>query len=146
MFSREPRASATAALARGSRLNFFRLLDFTSRIHYHACLVPPRLALSRETAWALHPPSAAAASRGVASSSAPPPLRSQKTLAQNDQRFLLSLPQAIVAWDDEVEEVEIAEDLQLLADFVADVPILGMKSCQRGGVAVYVGESEFGLA
>ncbi len=72
--------------------------------------------------------------------------RSQKTLAQNDQRFLLSLPQAIVTGGEEIEEANVPEDLQLLADFVADVAILGMKPCQRGGVGVYVGESEFSLA
>ncbi len=72
--------------------------------------------------------------------------RSQKTLAQNDQRFLLSLPQTIVAGGDEVEEAEVAEDLQLLADFVANVAILGMNPCQCISVGVYVGESKFGFA
>jgi hypothetical protein len=39
------------------------------------------------------------------------------------------LHEAIVAGGEEVEEAQVAEDLQLLADFVADVEILGMKSC-----------------
>ena len=54
--------------------------------------------------------------------------------------------QAIVAGGEEIKEAEVAENLQLLPDFVADVEVLRMKSCQRANVAIYVGESEFGLA
>src|SRR3954453_12522475 len=75
-FRREPGASAdvssgmTSALAPGSRRNFLVLLDFTSRVHYHACLVPPRFASLRETAWVLYPPLVVAASHGAGSFSA----------------------------------------------------------------------------
>src|SRR5439155_24575874 len=66
----------------GGRESTSKILDFTSPVHYHACLVPPRCPkgvriskfkgpdpfwgadLPRETAWALHPPSVAAASHG----------------------------------------------------------------------------------
>ena len=54
--------------------------------------------------------------------------------------------QAIGARPEEIEEAEVAEDLELLADFVANVGVLGMEFDQRIGVSVYVGESEFEFA
>jgi hypothetical protein len=36
--------------------------------------------------------------------------------------------------------------LELLADFVADVGVVGMEFGQSAGVSVYVGESEFEFA
>jgi hypothetical protein len=47
---------------------------------------------------------------------------------------------------EEGEEAEVAEDLDLLADFVADVGIAGMEFGQGAGVSVDVGESEFEFA
>jgi hypothetical protein len=47
---------------------------------------------------------------------------------------------------EEFEEAHIAEDLELLADFVADVGVVGMESGQSAGVGVDVGESEFEFA
>ena len=54
--------------------------------------------------------------------------------------------QAVGAGAEEIEEAEITEDLELLADFVADVDVFGMESCQCVGVRVDVGESEFEFA
>jgi hypothetical protein len=51
-----------------------------------------------------------------------------------------------VAGGKEGEEAEVAEDLELLADFVADVGVVGMEFGQSAGVGVDVGESEFGFA
>jgi len=56
------------------------------------------------------------------------------------------LGEAEGAGAEEVEEAEVAEDLELLADFVADVGVVGMEFGQGAGVSVYVGESEFELA
>jgi hypothetical protein len=47
---------------------------------------------------------------------------------------------------EESEEAEVPEDLELLADFVADVGVVGMESGQGGGVSVDVGEGEFEFA
>ncbi len=47
---------------------------------------------------------------------------------------------------EEGEEAKVAEDLELLADFVADVKIVGMQPCQRVSVCIDVGESEFEFA
>ena len=44
---------------------------------------------------------------------------------------------------EEFEESKVAEDLELLADFVADVGVVGMEFGQSVGVGVDVGESEF---
>ena len=38
------------------------------------------------------------------------------------------LAQAVGAGTEEIEEAEVAENLELLADFVADVSVLGMES------------------
>jgi|SRR2546422_3153025 len=54
--------------------------------------------------------------------------------------------QAVGAGAKEGEEAEVAEDLQLLPDFVADVGVVGMEFGQGAGVGVYVGESEFEFA
>ena len=58
----------------------------------------------------------------------------------------VSLPEAVGAGAEEGEEAEVAEDLELLADFVADVGVVGMELGQSGGVSVDVGESEFEFA
>ena len=44
---------------------------------------------------------------------------------------------------EEGEEAEVAKDLELLADFVADVGVVGMKLRKLVGVGVDVGEGEF---
>jgi hypothetical protein len=46
----------------------------------------------------------------------------------------------------EVEGAEVAEDLELLTDFVADVGVVGMEFGQSVGMSIYVGESEFEFA
>jgi hypothetical protein len=53
---------------------------------------------------------------------------------------------AVGAGGEEIEEAEVAEDLELLADFVADVGVVGMEFGQGAGVGVDVGESEFEFA
>jgi len=50
---------------------------------------------------------------------------------------------AVGAVAEEGEKAYVPEDLELLADFVADVGVLGMKFCEGVGVGVNVGESEF---
>ncbi len=47
---------------------------------------------------------------------------------------------------EEGEEAEVAEDLELLADFVADVAVIRMEFRKGARVSVYVGESEFEFA
>ena len=42
-----------------------------------------------------------------------------------------------------MEEVEVSEDLELLADFVLDVVVLRAKFCQLICVAVHFGKCEF---
>jgi hypothetical protein len=42
-----------------------------------------------------------------------------------------------------LEEVEVAKDLELLADFVADVAIIGMKGFELVFECVDIGETEF---
>jgi len=54
--------------------------------------------------------------------------------------------QAVGTGAEEGEEAEVAEDLELLADFVADVGVVGMESGQSAGVSVNIGESEFEFA
>ena len=44
------------------------------------------------------------------------------------------------------EETGVAEDLELLADFVADVAVVGMEFFQLAGVGVNVFVGEFGFA
>jgi hypothetical protein len=58
----------------------------------------------------------------------------------------LSCVKAVRTAAKEVEEAEVAEELELLADFVADVGVVGMEFGQGAGVSVYVGESEFEFA
>jgi hypothetical protein len=55
------------------------------------------------------------------------------------------LAQAVAAGAEEIEEAEVAEDLELLADFVADVGVFGVEAGERAGVGVDVGEGEFGF-
>jgi hypothetical protein len=47
---------------------------------------------------------------------------------------------------EEFEEAEVAEDLELLANFVADVGVLGMELGKGVCVRVDIGESEFEFA
>jgi hypothetical protein len=47
---------------------------------------------------------------------------------------------------EEGEEAEVAEELELLADFGADMAIAGMLFREFVGVGVDIGESEFGFA
>ena len=54
--------------------------------------------------------------------------------------------QAVGATAEEGEEAEVSKDLELLADFVADVGVVGMEFGQGGGVSVNVGENEFEFA
>jgi hypothetical protein len=61
-------------------------------------------------------------------------------------QHLPGLGEAIGAGAEESEEAEVAEDLELLADFVADVGIVGMEFGQGAGVSINVGESEFEFA
>jgi len=56
------------------------------------------------------------------------------------------LGEAIGGGAEEGEEAEVAEDLELLADFVADVGVVGMEFGQGAGVGVDAGESEFEFA
>jgi hypothetical protein len=56
------------------------------------------------------------------------------------------LGEAVGATTEEGEEAEVAEDLELLADFVADVEIVGVEFGQSIGVSVDIGESEFEFA
>ncbi len=58
----------------------------------------------------------------------------------------IELAEFIGAGGEEIEEAEVAEDLELLADFVADVGVVGMEFGQNVGVSVDVGESEFEFA
>ena len=50
---------------------------------------------------------------------------------------------AVVAGAEEFEEAEVAEDLKLLADFVADVAIIGMKGFEFVFERIDIGEIEF---
>ena len=50
--------------------------------------------------------------------------------------------QVVVAGGEEMEEAEVAQNLELLADFVADVAVGGMKRGEVGFESVGVGESE----
>ena len=47
---------------------------------------------------------------------------------------------------EEGEEAEVAEDLELLADFVADVGVVGVEFGQSVSVGIDIRESEFGFA
>ena len=47
---------------------------------------------------------------------------------------------------EEVEEAEVSEDLELLADFVAHVGVFGVELREGIGMGVHIGESEFEFA
>ena len=47
-----------------------------------------------------------------------------------------------MAGGEEMEEAEVAEDLELLADFIADVAVGGMERGEVGFESVGVGEGE----
>ena len=53
------------------------------------------------------------------------------------------LREAVVAGGEELEEAEVAEDLELLADLVADVAIIGMKGFELVFESIDIGEIEF---
>ena len=54
----------------------------------------------------------------------------------------LPLAQSVGAGAKELEEAEVAEDLELLAYFVADVGVFGVKLGEFVGVSVNIGKSE----
>lgn len=54
--------------------------------------------------------------------------------------------QPILAPAQEFQQPQIAQNLELLADFVTHVAVLGMELREGGGVGVDVGESEFEFA
>ena len=56
------------------------------------------------------------------------------------------LSETIGAVAKEFEEAEVAEDLQLLTDFVTDVGVVGVEFRQSVGLGVDIGESEFEFA
>src|SRR5258708_36030288 len=51
-----------------------------------------------------------------------------------------------MTWSDMKKEAGVAEDLKLLADFVADVPIAGMQFLKSQGQGVRILVGEFGFA
>ncbi|HEV2490488.1 MAG TPA: hypothetical protein VGT03_11810 [Candidatus Acidoferrales bacterium] len=53
------------------------------------------------------------------------------------------LREAVVAGAEELEEAEVSEDLELLADFVADVAIIWMKGFELVFECIDIGEIEF---
>ena len=57
-----------------------------------------------------------------------------------------ALRQPIAAGGEEFEEVHVAEDLELLADFVTDVAVARMKSGQVTFKGIYIGEREISAA
>jgi hypothetical protein len=57
----------------------------------------------------------------------------------------IPLSKGIGAAAEEFEEAEVAEDLELLADFVGDVGVVGVELGEFGGVGVDVGEREIGF-
>lgn len=62
-----------------------------------------------------------------------------------DECQVASLSHAVGAVAEEGEEAEVAEDLELLANFGADVGILGMESCEGIFESVHFRESESGF-
>ena len=54
--------------------------------------------------------------------------------------------EAVAAGAEEVEEVVVAEDLELLADFVADVAIGGVQIAELFGKRIYLWQREFFLS
>jgi len=52
------------------------------------------------------------------------------------QPLTLNVQQAVAAEAEEFQAAEVAEHLELLADFVVDVGVLGMERGKRGGVGV----------
>ncbi len=57
-----------------------------------------------------------------------------------------SSSETIVAASEEFQQSKVTQHLELLADFVADVGVVGMEFGQGASVSVYVGESEFEFA
>ena len=57
----------------------------------------------------------------------------------------MNLAQAVAAGAEEIEEAEVAEDLELLADFFADVGVFGVEAGESVGVGIEVGEGEVGF-
>ena len=60
--------------------------------------------------------------------------------------LFLSLGELVGSATKEFEEAKVAKDLELLADFVADVGVVGMEFGQSAGVSVNIGKSEFQFA
>ena len=60
--------------------------------------------------------------------------------------FWRGLGEAVGAGGEEFQKTQIAQDLELLADFVADMAIVRVQSREFVGVSIDVGESEFGFA
>jgi hypothetical protein len=55
------------------------------------------------------------------------------------------LGEAVRARAEELQQAEVAEELELLADFVADVGVVGVEFGEFVGVGVDLGEREFGF-
>lgn len=56
------------------------------------------------------------------------------------------LSEAVGAGAEEFEEAQVAQNLELLADFVADVSVLCVEFCQSLGMSVDIRESEIHFA
>ena len=59
---------------------------------------------------------------------------------------VFDLIQTVGAAAEEGQETEVAEDLELLADFVADVRVFWMKTREGIGMGIHIGKSEFHFA
>ena len=57
----------------------------------------------------------------------------------------MNLAQAVIAGAEEIEKAQIPENLKLLADFFADVGVVGVQAGELAGVGVDVGEGEVGF-
>jgi hypothetical protein len=66
--------------------------------------------------------------------------------SQWKQQGSVILSKTVGTITEEGEKAEVAEDLELLADFVADVGVVGMKFGQSVGVSVNFRESEVEFA
>ena len=56
---------------------------------------------------------------------------------------MVALSETVGAVSEKLEQAEVTEDLELLADFVTDVGVVGVKFGQSVGVSIDIGESEF---
>jgi len=62
---------------------------------------------------------------------------------EGEGKAIEELEDAVGAAAEELEEVEVAEDLELLADFVVDVVVLRVEFGQLVCVAVHFGKYKF---